>query len=193
MDMIHIIYGSPLLIILLFLSIFYYLHEKHCIKNVICACISICVIFFGSYNAFVALNAKEKIMTRKGALYSFKQDDCVQFLIQNTEEGDFVFVYPYYPMYYYLASVRNPTRYSILMHHINTRAQFYEAINDLENKAVKYVLWDTLVEGQNLKKWFPNYQQPPKQDLEMEQYLKKNYQILTIKNGFRIMKKKNYH
>ena len=132
-------------------------------------------------------------MTRKGALYSFKQDDCVQFLIQNTEEGDFVFVYPYYPMYYYLASVRNPTRYSILMHHINTRAQFYEAINDLENKAVKYVLWDTLVEGQNLKKWFPNYQQPPKQDLEMEQYLKKNYQILTIKNGFRIMKKKNYH
>lgn len=190
MDMPHIIYGSPLLIILLFLIISTYLKNIGYTKDIVLGFISICIIFFGTYNALIALNAKEKIITRRGEIYCFKKDNCLEFLKQNTEEGNWIFVYPYYPMYYFLANVRNPTRYSILMYHINTKAQFYEVINDLEKKNVKYVLWDTLVDGQKINKWFPNYKHPFVKDLEIERYLKNNYEILSIENGFRIMKKK---
>jgi 4-amino-4-deoxy-L-arabinose transferase-like glycosyltransferase len=188
-DITHIIFGSPLLIIIFFLIIFTYLANKKYLKDILLGFISICIILFGTYNGFIALNAKKKIATRKGEIYSFKKDNCSEFLNKNTKVGDWVFVYPYYPMYYFLANVKNPTRYSILMHNINTKAQFNEAINDLEEKKVKYVLWDTIVDGQGLTKWFPDYKHPSRMNLEIEQYLKNNYKILTIENGFRIMKR----
>ena len=158
-------------------------------KNILLGFISICIILFGTYNGFIALNAKIKIATRRGEIYSFKKDNCLEFLIKNTKVGDYVFVYPYYPMYYFLADVKNPTRYSILMHNMNTKTQFNEVINDLEEKKVKYVLWDTIVDGQGLTKWLHDYKHPSRIDLEIEQYLKNNYKILTIENGFRIMKR----
>jgi hypothetical protein len=129
--------------------------------------------------------------TRKGDVYAFKEDSCLKFLNENTKPGDYVFVYPYYPMYYFLADVRNPTRYSILMYNINTELQFAEVIDDLEEKEVKYVLWDTMINGQKLAKWFPEYKHPVRENQVIENYLEKNYWILTIKNGFRIMQRKS--
>jgi hypothetical protein len=105
---------------------------------------------------------------------------------------EWVFVYPYYPMYYYLADVRNPTRFSILMYHYNTAAQFDEVIRDLESKHVKYVLWDTVVDGANLRTWFPAYVQPPQDQLRLERYLQLSYDVVSIKNGFRIMRRNRY-
>ncbi len=188
-DITHIIYGSPLLIIIFFLIIFNYLANNRYLKDILLGFISFCIILFGTYNGVIALHAKKKISTRKGEIYSFKKDNCLEFLNKNTRSGDLVFVYPYYPMYYFLANVKNPTRYSILMHNINTKAQFNEVINDLEVKKVKYVLWDTIVDGQGLTKWFPDYKHPSMKNLEIEQYLKNNYKILSIENGFRIMKR----
>jgi hypothetical protein len=60
----------------------------------------------------------------------------------------------------------------------------------LEKKKVKYILWDTVVEGRNLSRWFPHYKHPEKDSLIMEQYITKNYKITYIRNGFRIMERK---
>ena len=93
-------------------------------------------------------------------------------------------------MYYFLADVKNPTRYSILLYHINTEAQFDEAIRALEQKQVKYVLWDTLVAGSNLKTRFPQYEHPPKENLHLEQYLEDHYEVIGMENGFKILQRR---
>jgi len=88
------------------------------------------------------------------------------------------------------AQVRNPTRYSILMYRINTHAQFTEAIAALETQKVPYVLWDTFVAGQNLKRWFPNYEEPSEEGQILEQYFRRQYVEIEVRNGFRILKRR---
>ena len=79
--------------------------------------------------------------------------------------GDYVFVYPYYSTYYFLADVRNPTRFGEMMYGPGAKPSFDEAIAAIEAREVKYVLWDTVLEGENLKEWFPAYQHPPEHEL----------------------------
>jgi len=100
-----------------------------------------------------------------------------------------VFVYPYYPMYYFLANLRNPTRYGILLYGYNTDAQFQEALADLDRARPRYVLWDTVVDGNNWKKWYPAYVRPAERDLVIEPYLDRHYRTVTTKSGFRIMER----
>jgi hypothetical protein len=128
--------------------------------------------------------------TRSGEIHRFERDEALEFLQQNVAAGESVFVYPYYPMYYFLASVRNPTRYSILMYHINTPQQFDEVIRDLEAAQVEYVLWDTLVAGANLTEWFPGYQDPPATEQRLERYLDSRYRLIGVKNQFRILQRR---
>jgi hypothetical protein len=117
-------------------------------------------------------------------------DDALIFLNRQVAPQTEIFVYPYYPMYYYLADLRNPTRFSILMYNYNTRQQFEEVIRNLEVKHVQFVLWDTVVDGANLGTWFPGYIQPPPDQLILEHYLTASYKLVGMKNGFRILRRK---
>ena len=94
-------------------------------------------------------------------------------------------------MYYFLAEVKNPTRYNNLIYKYHTELQFKEAVETLEKKNVRYILWDTVVEGANLTKWFPRYKHPIGESLIMEKYITESYRLIDIKNGFRIMERKN--
>ena len=189
-DIMHLIYGSPLLLVLLFVTCGYYLENQRLLKSLGVGLITGCLIVFGSFNALMALSADQKIVSRRGILYGFTQDPALKFLIEQTKPGDYVFIYPYYPMYYFLAEVKNPTRYSILLYHINTAAQFDEAIQNLKQKRVKYVLWDTLVAGSKIKTWFPQYEHPPKENLLLERFLEDHYEVIGVENGFRILRRR---
>jgi hypothetical protein len=138
---------------------------------------------------FLASNAPHELHTRRGVVRAFAEDAALDFLHQEVQVGTEVFVYPYYPMYYFLANVKNPSRYSILMYNINTQSQFAETIAALERKRVKYVFWDTFVAGSNFKIWFPNYVHPPDEQLHLERYLQTHYRVLAVKNGFRILRR----
>jgi len=133
--------------------------------------------------------AQTRIVTRRGVVYTFADDAALAFLDHQVQPGEPVFVYPYYPMYYFLSETTNPTRFSILMYNINTDAQFREAISELERKKVRYVLWDTYVNGPNLKRWFPSYRHPSPDKLLMEPYLAEHYEQIGSKNGFRLMQR----
>lgn len=188
-DIIHLIYGSPLLLILLFILWNDCLNNKRIIKLMGISIVSVCVIFFGSYNAIIAASANKKIVSRRGVLYGFKDDPALKYMIENTVPDEYVFVYPYYPMYYFLAQVRNPTRYSVLIGHYNTDTQYEEVIEDLKNKCVKYIFWDTLVSGVNLKTWFPQYKHTSKGNHLLEQYFEEYYTMVGLENGFKILQR----
>ena len=46
-------------------------------------------------------------------------------------------------MYYFLSATTNPTRYGALIYDFNTPSQFEEVVTVLEQRRVKYVVWNT--------------------------------------------------
>lgn len=189
-DMIHLLFGAPILLIALFV-LAERLFGYQPIKTAVVAAITLGVVLLGCLK-LAECRTSYKIETRRGTVLGATQDDALAFLNSSVARREWVFVYPYYPMYYYLADVRNPTRFSILMYHYNTAGDFEEIIHDLESKHVKYVLWDTVVDGANLRKWFPAYVQPPEDQLKLEQYLHLAYDVVSMKNGFRILRRNRY-
>jgi hypothetical protein len=187
-DIMHLVYGSPLLLILLFSTWNYCFDDKRVIKVIGLGLLTFCIILHGTFYTLAAVNAGQQIATRRGVLYGFKPDPALKFLMDHTKPGDYVFVYPYYPMYYFLADVKNPTRYSILLYNINTEEQFNEVINDLKQKQVKYVLWDTLMTGSSLTNWFPRYEHPAQEHLRLERYLESHYEVIEVQSDFKILR-----
>jgi hypothetical protein len=150
----------------------------------------ISLTLFGAFNLVIASSADYKIVTRRGTVRTHGNDNALRFLHDQVKAEEYVFIYPYYPMYYFLAGIRNPTEYTILVYNYNTEAQFHKAIMDLELKKVRYILWDTFVEGQNIKKWLPQYKHPSSNDLEIERYIEAHYKFREIRNGFKIMERR---
>jgi len=189
-DMLHLIYGSPLFLIVFFTLLKHCFSNKRVLYGLIIGILSLGFFSLAAFNAAMATSANHSQSTRRGNIHVFKEDGALDFLLKNTKPGEPVFIYPYYPMYYFLADVKNPTRYSILLYHINTEIQFNEVIQDLEKAKVKYVLWDTLVSGSNLSIWFPQYRQPDEDSLILEKYLHEHYEVLAVKNKFKIMQRR---
>ena len=84
-------------------------------------------------------------------------------------------------MYYFLTDTENPTRYSILVYRYNTSSQYQEVVQTLEQRKVKYAVWDT------------NYitKPAPTQSFIIEPYLESHYKIIWAKDGIRIMERKS--
>jgi len=189
MDLIHLIYGSPVLVILLFALWNIYFEEKRVTYQLGLIIAIIPLTFLATFYLNIALAAKQEYVTRRGTVYTFQEDTALKFLHENIQAGSMVFIYPYRSMYYFLANIRNPTRYSFLLYNYNTEAQFNETITALERKRVKYVLLDTLLDETYLKKIFPKYVHPPDEKLVVEKYLQKHYRELEVRYGFRILER----
>lgn len=186
-DVYHFAFGAPLLAIALTHLVQIVTNDKVRRLAFITAAIALLSVAVGDlWNT----RGGYPIQTRRGSVIVAAQDDALSFLSKEVPERDWTFVYPYYPMYYYLANLRNPTRFSILLYHYNTPAHFDEVIHDLESKHVRFVLWDTLVDGANLRAWFAGYVQPPHDQLRLEQYLNTSFEVVSVKNGFRVLRRK---
>ena len=55
---------------------------------------------------------------------------------------------------------------------------------------MRYILWDTTVDADTMKQWFPSYVPPPESDRWMERYFQERYQQVDILNGFRILRRR---
>ncbi len=148
-----------------------------------------CAVLNGAIYMLGALSAKTVIPTRRGTLLAQKPDKALEFLLAHTYPGQDVFVYPYRPLYYFLADLRNPTRFSTLVYDPSTAPFFQEAIRELDRKKVRYVLSDTMFSGQNLTALFPAYRVPPRDKLILEPYLETHYHQIALENGFRILER----
>jgi hypothetical protein len=157
-DVTHLIYGSPLLLILC-ISLWQQRQDRFWRSGV--RVLAVSVVLFAVFNVLVAQAARTKMVTRRGAVYAFADDAALEFLDRQTQPGEDVFVYPYYPMYYFLSGTTNPHD-SAFCCITTTRMRNSRRLFPPWSEEGRYVLWDTVVDGQNLKQWFPNYQQPPR-------------------------------
>jgi hypothetical protein len=188
-DIFHIIFGSPILLIV---GVSWLGRVDSPWGRRLLRLLVTCVLVLAALLGLIASAARTSVQTRRGTVAMLKSDDALQFLQDNVPAGGNVFVYPYYPMYYFLADVRNPTRFSLVMYHMNTREQFQEIIQALESAQVEFVLWDTTVAGEKLTQWFPGYTPPPADEQLLEAYLESKYKLVSIKNGFRVLQRKTH-
>jgi hypothetical protein len=191
-DIYHLVWGSPIIFILFYLIMNVIFANRKNILTFTFGVLLITSFTLGMFNLLQSSTAREKIVSRRGSFYSYAKDGALDFLLRKTKEGEYVFIYPYNPMYYFLADVKNPTRYNNLIYNYHNTGQFEESIAALEQKKVQYILWDTVVAGWNLRRWFPHYKHPEKGSLIMERYIRNNYNLVDMRNGFRIMERKQY-
>jgi 4-amino-4-deoxy-L-arabinose transferase-like glycosyltransferase len=184
-DITHLVSGSPLLIIL----VFYLLgRERHRFTVQIAQLICSATFGLAVFNLLITLSAT-KFETARGAVYLFKPDPVLGFLKARVQPGQEIFVYPYSPIYYFLSGARNPTRYSILMYGINTDAQFRDAVQSLENKRVRYVIWDREFNDGEAKIGWPAYSVPAPERQMIEPYLAARYRLLERVEKYDILER----
>jgi hypothetical protein len=185
-DITHLVSGSPLLIILLF----YLLGRERGGLNIHFAQL-VCFATFGlaAFNLLITLPAK-RVETARGAVYLFGPDPVIEFLNAHVQPGQEIFAYPYSPIYYFLSGAHNPTKYSILMYGINTDSQFRDAVRSLEDKKVRYVIWDREFNHMGAKIGWPRYSAPSPERQIMEPYLAANYALVKRAKQHEVLERK---
>jgi hypothetical protein len=184
-DIFHLVFGSPLLIIL---CIHLLSERREKIADLALQVLSITAGSLACFNLFLVLTA-HPVPTRVGSVALFKNDPVLTFLDDHVAPGEEIFAYPYCPMYYFLSATTNPTRFSILLSNYNTAAQIEEVIQVLEQRRVRYVVWDATFETNGTKSFFPGSESLRSGDIMVEPYLESHYRVVWADSGTRIMER----
>ena len=142
------------------------------------------------FNLFCTLLGAHTITTRVGSLKTFQDAPALAVLEKLVAPGEEIFAYPYCPRYYFLASTTNPTPYSIMAYNYNTPSQFQEVVRILEQRKVRYVMWDVNF-ARLTGAIFPGSQHPPPGGYIIEPYLESHYKVVQVVDGTRIMERKS--
>ena len=183
-DIGHLVAGSPLLIIL---CVHFLAERRERIAGTVLQILTLSAGALVTVNLLILITA-HTVTTRAGGVAMFQPDPVIEFLNEHTVPGEEIFAYPYCPKYYFLSSTTNPTRYSLLIYGYNTSSQFRDAIQTLEQRKVKYVIWDTHFEA--LVSLFPASAHVLASEMFMEPYLELHYRQVALLDGVHIMKRK---
>jgi hypothetical protein len=188
-DITHLAYGSPLLIIL-----FLYLCRQHVRgwSQWALQFVAICAFVLAGFHGLVALSGRTEIATPRGVVRTFGEDPVLAFLKVHSKPGDEVFAYPGLPTSYFLAGAKNPTRFSLLIYDLHTDSQFREAVRSLEEKKVRYVVWDRVFEYESARWVFPPHWVFREKDrLIIEPYLLEHYDTVASMNSVRLLQRRD--
>lgn len=183
-DICHLVFGSPLLIVL---GVYYLQRLGTTIGRLALQLLAIASVSLACLNLLMAVSARP-MATRIGTVTVFKSDPTLTFLQDHVAAGTEIFVYPDAPIYYYLTDTTNPTRWSGLGYNYNSPADFREVVNTLEQRHVRYVVWDTLYEDRALKLFFSIKRALPEERI-VEPYFESHYKVIWEQNGVRIMER----
>ncbi len=187
-DMEHLVFGSPLLILLCVHAL---TESRRKLANAAVQILAISAVCLAGFNCGVALTAGEHTMnTRVGRAAVMGHERVINFLNEHVPPGGEIFVYPYSPAYYFLSATTNPTRYSFLMYNYNTPAQFQEVVDVLDRRRVKWVVWDTTLLSK-VADTFPGSQPNNPNDFIVEPYLESHYKLVEDDDGIHIMERKS--
>jgi hypothetical protein len=184
-DIFHLVFGSPLLIIL---CIYYLGQYRAKIADLALQILAISATCLAGFNLFLALSARPTA-TRVGSVAVFKNVSGLTALDEKVRPGEEVFAYPYCPMYYFLSATTNPTRYGGLLYNFNTPGQFNEVVQVLEQRHVKYVLWDTHFAAKEVAALFPASTRISPGALIIEPYLESHYKVVWADANTRLLER----
>lgn len=109
------------------------------------------VLVLGVFVAFTATgmallianrNARSVVETRRGEVRLSRPDEVIGYTQAHVPAGERIFVYPYFPLGYYLTATFSATRYEYLQPGMHTREQDEEAIGELERSRTNVVLFE---------------------------------------------------
>jgi hypothetical protein len=186
-DIFHLVFGSPLLMIL---CIYYLEQYRAKVADLALQILAISATCLAVFNLFLALSARP-MTTRVGSVAVFKNVPGLTALNEKVRPGEEVFAYPYCPMYYFLSSTTNPTRYGGLLYNFNTPGQFDEVVRVLEQRRVRYVLWDTHFQAKEVPALFPASARISPGALIIEPYLESHYKVVWADADTRLMERQD--
>jgi hypothetical protein len=184
-DIFHLVFGSPLLIIL---CIYYLQQYRSKVADLALQILAISATCLAGFNLFLALSARPT-PTRVGSVATFKNLSGLTVLDEKVRPGEEIFAYPYCPMYYFLSATTNPTPYGGLLYNFNTPGQFDEVVSVLEQRRVRYVLWDTHFQSKELAALFPPSARISPAALIIEPYLESHYKVVWADPDTRLLER----
>jgi len=188
-DIHHLAYGSPLLIIVC-VHMLSQMRIKFAHISVMTA--AACGLCLAAFNSLVAV-AVPAIQTPVGRAAVFGEGSVpvLNFLDSHLHGGEDTFIYPCSPVYYFLSGATNPTPFSCLFYGQNTSAQFHTVVDILEQRQVRYVVWDTLLLPSLASEGAMQGSTPKNPDqLILEPYLQSHYTVVDNANGILVMERK---
>jgi len=182
-DICHLVFGSALLIVL---CVYYLEQHRAKIASLTLQVLAIGAGCLAGFNFFLVL-AAHPMATRVGTVRIFKPIPILELLDNKVALGEVIFAYPYCPMYYFLSATTNPTRYGALVYNFDTPDQFDEVTAVLEQRRVRYAVWDTTYQA-NIAGASPGMR--PEQFI-IEPYLESHYRLVKEEDGVRLMERKD--
>jgi hypothetical protein len=184
-DICHLVFGSPLLVIL---CVYYLQQYRAKMAELALQILAITATFLACFNLLLTLFA-HSVATRAGPVALFKPNPALAFVQGKADAGEEIFAYPYCAMYYFLSGTVNPTRYAALLYNFNTPSQFEEVVTDLEQRRVRYVVWNTGFE-KSAQISFPNMRKVRDDQLILEPYLQSHYKVIWSDADNEVMERK---
>jgi len=187
-DMEHLVFGSPLLILL---SIYALTQSRRRLADLALQILAISTVCLAGFNCCTVLfMGATPITTRVGKMGVNGSAPVIRFMNEQIAPGEELLVYPYSPGYYFLSKGTNPTRYSFLTYNYNTPAQFHEVVSVLDRQRVKWVIWDTTLLSK-IADTFPGSQPKSPDGYIVEPYLESHYKLVEDYDGIHIMERKS--
>jgi hypothetical protein len=186
-DTTHLVYGSPLLIIL---CIYALTRSRRKLADMALQILTISAVCLAGFNCCIVLyDGAYSTATHVGMVAVQGSKPVLRFVNEHISPGEEIFVYPYSPGYYFLSGTTNPTRYSFLTYNYNTPAQFQEVVSVLDQRRVKWVIWDTTLLSK-IADTFPGSLHKIPNSLIIEPYLESHYKLVEDYHGIHIMERK---
>jgi hypothetical protein len=184
-DISHLVFGAPLLVIL---CVYYLQDARQRLAKLALQALYLPSICLAAATLIVALFAYPTA-TRVGQVGMAAYDPVLAAIDDHVPPGGELFIYPYGAMYYFLSATTNPTPYAVVYYNfkIGPRSVFDDVVWKLEQRKVRYVLWDRSVQAK-LQILFP--MSGLRQHI-IETYLESHYKPIWSHGGTFLMERTN--
>ncbi|MBI4166759.1 MAG: glycosyltransferase family 39 protein [Acidobacteria bacterium] len=163
-DVAHLVWGSPLLLILFVYQWEHLSVDAHTLKRPLQIAgvgVMALVLLTAGRKAIIMSEIDGRVETRRGVLYvSHDESTHTQAMIdaiqQRVPPGGETFFYPYMAEIYFLTATRNPTRHDVLLQDFHRPEQIAEAVANLERARPAYVFGFDRIQLLTVRPHFPD-------------------------------------
>jgi 4-amino-4-deoxy-L-arabinose transferase-like glycosyltransferase len=113
------------------------------VRPLFVAYVLVAFLMFAAPLLLRALNARDRIQTRRGLVHVPARDTVVESVQAHVIAGEKILVYPYLPLYYYLTDTTNPTRYEYFQPGMHTPQQADEMLAQITSSRVPVVVFES--------------------------------------------------